>query len=246
VSAVKAKPKSSNTGFIAALAAVVVAGAGFMWWKSQQKPAEAQLTLPSVADEALAAKARGYTIGVPTAPVELIEFADFECPACGNFAALTEPQVRKELVDKGLIRYTFYDFPLVNAHPNTITASMAAACADDQGKFWDLHDKIFENQFEWSAQSTQNPRGVISVYAQRLNIDMPKWNACMDAGTHRERIQANYALGLVKKVPSTPTFFVNGTMVDTRSNSYDELKTAIDAAAAAVAPPAPAPAPAKS
>jgi protein-disulfide isomerase len=235
VSAAKVKPKSSNTGFIVALAAVVVAGGGFIWWKSQQKPAGLAMTLPSVADAALAAKAKGYTLGSPTSPVELIEFADFECPGCGNFAAVTEPQIRKELVERGLVKYTFYDFPLMNAHPNTITASMSAACADDQGKFWELHDKIFENQLEWSTQSTQNPRGVISTYAQKLGLDMPKWNACMDAGTHRERIQANYALGLVKQVPSTPTFFVNGTMVDTRSNSYDELKAAIDAATAATA-----------
>ncbi len=245
MSAVKVKPKSNNTGFIAALAAVVVAGGGFMFWKSQQKPAEAEFVLPSTADAALAAKARGYTLGSQTAPVELIEFADFECPACGNFAALTEPQIRKELVDKGVVKYTFYDYPLVNAHPNTITASMSAACADDQGKFWALHDAIFENQFEWSAQSTQNPRGVISTYAQRLGIDMPKWNACMDAGTHRERIQANYALGLVKQVRSTPTFLVNGTIVDTRSNSYDELKAAVDAAAAAAAPTPVVPVPAE-
>ncbi len=232
----KVRKQSSNTGFIIALVAVVVAGGGFIFWKTQNKPAAAAMTMPGVADSALAAKARGYTIGSATAPVEIIEFADYECPACGNFATITEPDIRKNLVATGLVRYTFYDFPLLNIHQNTVPASHAAACADDQGKFWELHDKIFEGQFEWNGQATGNPRGVISTYAQKLGLDMKKWDACMDANTHMERIKANYALGLTKQVPSTPTFFVNGTKLETRSNSYDEIKAAVDAATAATLP----------
>jgi protein-disulfide isomerase len=244
VSAKVQPKKSSNTGFIVALLAIVAAGGGFMFWKSQQTPVAPTLVLPTVADSAIAAKARGYTIGSPTAPVEIAEFADYECPACGSFATITEPDVKKNLVDAGIVRYTFYDFPLLNIHQNTATASMAAACADDQGKFWEMHDKIFEGQFEWNGQATQNPRGVISVYGQRIGLDMPKWTSCMEAGTHRERIQANYALGMLKQVGSTPTFFVNGKKLDARANSYDEIKAAVDAAIAAkAAMPAPAVAP---
>jgi protein-disulfide isomerase len=241
----KVRKQSNNTGFIVGLVAIVAAGGGFIWWRSQNQAPDVPITLPTTADAALAAKARGYTIGSPSAPVEIAEFADFECPSCGSFAAITEPDIRKNLVATGKVKYTFYDFPLMNLHPNTITASMAAACADDQGKFWELHDAIFENQFEWSGQATGNPRGVISVYAQRLGLDMPKWNACMDANTHLERIRANYALGLTKQVGSTPTFYVNGTKLETRSNSYDEIKAAVDAATPAAAATAPVPAPAK-
>ncbi|MDZ7631254.1 MAG: thioredoxin domain-containing protein [Gemmatimonadaceae bacterium] len=240
------KQKSSNTGFIAALAAIVVAGGALMFWKSQSTPAETAVIMPNVADSVLASKSRGYTIGSPTAPVEIMEFADFECPACGSFATITEPDIRKNLVATGLVRYTFMDFPLLNAHKNTIPASMSAACADDQGKFWEMHDAIFAGQYDWSGITTDNPRSVIAKYAQAIGLDMAKWNACMDADTHLERIKANYARGMTMQVGSTPTFFVNGTKLDMRSNSYDEIKAAVDAANAANLPiPSEVPAPAK-
>ncbi|HYW51643.1 MAG TPA: thioredoxin domain-containing protein [Gemmatimonadaceae bacterium] len=227
--------KSSNTGFLVALGVIVAAGGGFIWWKTQQPAPQAAIVLPGVGDSTLAGKARGYTMGSATAPVEIIEFADFECPACGNFAQITEPDVRKNLVATGKVRYTFYDFPLTNIHQNTIPAAMAAACADDQGKFWEMHDVIFEGQIEWNGIATNNPRKVLAGYAERLKLDLPKWNACMDAGTHAERIRANYALGLTKQVPSTPTFFINGQPMLGAAN-YDDIVKAVDAANAAREP----------
>jgi protein-disulfide isomerase len=231
------RKKSSNAGFTAALIGIVVAGGGFIFWKTQQKPVMAPISLPSVADSALAQQARGYTLGSANAPVEIVEFADFECPACGNFAQITEPDVRKNLVETGQVKFTFYDFPLVNAHKNTMTASMAAACADDQGKFWEMHDALFPGQIEWNGFATDNPRKVITSYAQRIGLDMTKWNACMDASTHADRIRANYALGLTKRVPSTPTMFVNGVMLEPPGAApYDAIKAAVDAAIAPTLP----------
>lgn len=242
------RKQSGNKGFMVALGAIVLAGGGFIAYKATRPAPAEPLVLPSMADSTLAAKARGYTIGSPTAPVEVMEFADFECPACGNYFTITEPDVRKNLVAAGKVRYTFYDFPLLNAHQNTVPASMSAACADDQGKFWEMHDELFTNQNEWNGIATGNPRGVITAYAQRIGLDITKWNACMDAQTHGERIKANYALGLTKQVSSTPTFFVNGTKM-IGAPPYDELKAAVDSAAAKVAAapagPAPAPVPAK-
>ena len=234
--ATQVRKQSGNNGFIIALVGIVLAGGGFIWWKTQQRPPEAVLTLPNVADSAMAAKAHGYTMGSPDAKVEIMEFADFECPACGNFWTITEPDVRKNLVATGLVRYTFYDYPLVNVHENTIPAAMSAACADDQGKFWEMHDAIFNGQIEWNGLATKNPRGVISTYAQKLGLDMAKWNACMDASAHADRIKANYALGMIKEVRSTPTFFVNGNNKMNGSPTYDELKAAVDAALAPTLP----------
>jgi protein-disulfide isomerase len=232
------RKQSGNTGFIIALVAIVAAGGGFMFWKTTQKPAVEALILPTTGDSTIAKGARGYTIGADTAKVELVEFGDFECPACGNYATITEPDVRKNLVATGIIRYTFYDFPLVNAHQNTIPAAMSAACADDQGKFWEMHDALFANQYEWNGQATSNPRGVITAYAQKIGLDLTKWNACMDASAHADRIKANYALGLTKTVPSTPTFFVNGVKLEA-NHTYDNIKAAVDAA---IAPTLPIPA----
>jgi protein-disulfide isomerase len=243
--ATQVRKKSGNNMFIFALLGVAVAGGAFIWWKKQQAPAQEPLVLPNVADSTMSAKAHGYTIGSPAAKVEIMEFADFECPACGNYFTITEPDVRKNLVATGIVRYTFYDFPLVNAHQNTIPAAMSAACADDQGKFWEMHDALFNGQIEWNGQATGNPRGVISTYAQKLGLDMTKWNACMDASAHADRIKANYSLGMVKQVGSTPTFFVNGNKM-AGAPAYDELKAAVDAALAptlaipSVVPEAPA------
>jgi protein-disulfide isomerase len=237
------KKKSGNSGFVLALVAIVAAGGGFIFWKSQQKPSLAPIALPTVADSSLAKQARGYTMGQANAPVEIVEFADFECPACGNFAQITEPDIRKNLIATGQAKYTFFDFPLVNAHKNTITAAMSAACADDQGKFWEMHDELFVGQVEWNGQATENPRKVISAYVTKLGLDAAKWNSCMDANTHADRIRANYALGLTKAVPSTPTFFINGTMLNGAAN-YDDIKARVDAAIAATLPiPAAPPAP---
>jgi protein-disulfide isomerase len=241
------RKKSGNGGFIAAMLGVVAVGGGFIYWKTQQKPAAVPVVMPSVSDTLLAKSARGYTIGSPTAQVEIAEFADFECPACGNFATITEPDIRKNLVATGKVRYTFYDFPLTNVHQNTIPASMSAACADDQGKFWEMHDAVFAGQYEWNGQATDNPRSVISKYAQTIGLDMPKWNACMDASTHADRIKANYALGVTKEVRSTPTILVNGVITTGRDN-YDSINAAVNAALAATLPiptavPEPVPAP---
>lgn len=245
MSAAPVRKKSNNSGFIVALAAIVVGGGGFIWWKTQQKPVELAVALPSTGDSVLAQKAHGYTIGSPDAKVEIMEFADFECPACGNYFTITEPDVRKNLVATGIIKYTFYDYPLVNSHRNTIPAAMSAACADDQGKFWEMHDALFSGQIEWNGEATTNPRGVIADYAKKIGLDMPKWNACMDATTHSERIRANYSLGLMKQVGSTPTFFVNGNKMAGAAN-YDELKAAVDAALAPTLPiPTSVPEPAK-
>lgn len=236
MSAKVSSKKSNNSGFVIALVGILIAGGGFIWWKTQQPPPAPAVVMPTVTDSLLASKAQGYTLGSPDAKVEIVEFADFECPGCGNFAVVTEPDVRKNLVATGQVRYTFYDFPLLNAHLNTVAASMSAACANDQGKFWEMHDAIFMGQIEWNGIATTNPRKILTGYAEKLGIDMAKWNACMDANTHAERIRANYALGLTKQVGGTPTFFIDGRLLQMRSNSYDEIKAAVDAANAAHLP----------
>ncbi len=226
------KPQGGNGRFFAILALVAVAGGAFIAYRMANKPAAAPPPMPSIGDTLLAKQAQGYTIGKADAPIEVMEFADFECPSCGSFSALAEPDIRKNYVETGKIRFTFYDFPLVNAHRNTMPAHNAAACANDQGKFWELHDRMMEQQAEWNGFATDAPRTVISGYAQQLGLDMAKWNACMDASTHEGRIKANYAFGLTQQVGGTPTFVIDGQL-HRGGNSYDDIARAIDAAIAA-------------
>jgi protein-disulfide isomerase len=174
--------------------------------------------------------------------VEVVEFADFECPACGQYASITEPDVRTRLVNTGKIRYRFMDFPL-SIHRNTWDASLAAACANDQGKFWEMHDALFMNQDRWNGEATSRPRGPIGDLAKGVGLDMAKYDACMDADTHRAKIQSHLAEAERRQLQSTPTFFFNGLMV-ANALPYDAFVKYVNeaTATAAKAPAAPVPA----
>lgn len=211
-------------GFWTALAAVAIVGiVALAWLASRPKTRVSQIdpNLPPLA-------AQGYVLGSPTAPVEVIEFADFECPACGQYAVLTEPQVRSDLVNTGKVRIRYIDFPL-QMHKNTWDASLAAACANDQGKFWEMHDALFANQDRWNGEATSRPRGPISELAKQIGLDMNKYGACMDNDTHRAQIQANEREALRRQIGQTPTFIFNGTVVP-GALPYDAFKHYVDEA----------------
>jgi len=221
--------------FYAALAIVALGGAGAIGYLSTRSKAQQVVT---AVDPALAREAEGYLMGDSTAPVQIVEFADFECPACGQFATITGPDVRERLVQTGLASYRFYDFPL-EQHQNTLAASHAAACADDQGKFWEMHDRIFAGQEEWNTQATNNPKPVFQGYARELNLDVGAWEQCYDSRKHQRRIEANRAEGERRRVRSTPTFIVGGRMIP-GAVPYDMMKALVDSARTEAGVPAPA------
>jgi protein-disulfide isomerase len=230
--------KKSNTGFIAVIGVVLVAGGAALWGTMQNKPKPIELPAGTALPQA-----EGYLRGNPNAPVSIVEFADFECPGCGQFATLQGPDIKARLVDAGLANFRFYDFPLTQIHGNTLFAHLAAACANDQGKFWEMHDQLFANQPEWSTQSTTNPRKVIEPLAQAIGLDMAAYNSCMDTQKHLPRIQANAAEGQQRGVNSTPTIIV-GNKLYAGGLTFDQLKKVVDSlAAAAPAAPAVTPAP---
>ena len=178
-------------------------------------------------------------LGDPKAPVQVIEFADFECPACGQFSTVTEPDVRARLIQTGKVSYRFFDFPLAQ-HRNTYVASLAAACANDQGKFWPMHDALYLNQPEWSTEATRDPLKYFLKYAQQLGLDQTAFKQCVTEQRHLPTILGNKKEGEKVGVQSTPTFVI-GKKVIAGAISYDEFRAQVDsAAAAAAAPPAPA------
>ena len=233
----KAKRPASRGPFLAILALVAVAGIAALAWVSTRPKQTVRTVDPNLPP----AKAEGYTLGNPSAPVEIVEFADFECPACGNYATITEPDVRKRLVETGQARMRFYDFPLP-MHKNTWTASHAAACANDQGKFWEMHDRLFAGQYEWGGEATSNPLKVIKGYAQQLGLNVDTFTSCVENATHQRQIEANQAEGERRGINQTPTFVIGGKVIP-GSLPYDELKKYVDEAAKQ-APAAPATVPA--
>ena len=207
-SRVVSEQRRSNRPFVIALGVIAIVGVlALAWVVTRPKAGVTDVDL-----KADPTQARGYVLGDTTAPVQVIEFADFECPACATFATLTEPDVRKQLVETGKVGWRYFDFPLP-MHRNTWDASNAAACADEQGKFWAMHDMLFANQDRWNGEATSSPKRVFKSYAEALSLDVPKWEACYDADRYRSRIASNRAEAERRNVESTPTFIIGGKMV---------------------------------
>lgn len=195
------------------------------------KPKSSSVQTLDTADTTNAGPPQGYLIGKVDAPVKIIEFADFECPSCGNWSTVQEPDVRTRIINAGLANLTYYDFPLTQ-HRNTLAASNAAACADEQGKFWQMHDRLFQAQDEWNGEATDAPKPFFKRYAAEVGLDVSKWEACYDARKYQKRISANLADGLRRGVNSTPTFVI-GNRLYPGMRPYDELRKIVDSAAKA-------------
>jgi protein-disulfide isomerase len=225
-----AKRGGPGRGFWLALVAIAIVGLVALSWVASRPKSQVSRIDPNLPP----LTAQGYLLGSPTAPVEVIEFADFECPACGQFATITAPDVRTRLVNTGQVRIRFIDFPLA-MHKNTWDASLAAACANDQGKFWQMHDALFANQDRWNGETTSRPRGPISDLAKGIGLDMNKYGACMDSDAHRAQIQANEQEGERRQIGQTPTFIFNGLVVP-GALPYDAYKHYVDEAMKSVPP----------
>lgn len=163
--------------------------------------------------------AQGVAQGDPSAPVTVMEFADFQCPACQSFALRVKPQVNLRYVDPGQVRFVFHDFPL-SQHPNAFLAARAARCAQDQDRFWEYHDHLFQNQGSWSPDSS--PTGRFVDYAEELGLDAETFEGCLRSDRHAELVTANIHLGQQLGVPGTPAVYVSrgGGMVS-RVQSFD-------------------------
>ena len=225
-----------NRKFYMTLGGIAVIGAAMVGYAATRPSAPVATAVdPNVP----AGPVEGYVMGSPSAPVEIVEYADFECPACAQFAIVTEPQVRQLLVQTGKARFRFFDYPIKEIHPNTQSAHLAAACANDQGKFWEMHDRLFQGQDRWNAAATRNPKGVFTGFVREIGIDANAWEDCYDDKRHAARIEASHAAGEMRRIRSTPTFIVGNTMYP-GAIGYDALKAMVDSAAAAAPAKAPA------
>jgi protein-disulfide isomerase len=119
-------------------------------------------------------------------------------------------------------------------HKNTWAAHIAASCAEAQGKFWEMHDRVFAGQDEWNGEATSNPKKVLRKYAGEIGLDVNAWDNCFDTRQPVPRIKANAAEGFRRNVNSTPTFFIGNKQA--LSIGYDEMKRLVDEALAAAKP----------
>lgn len=142
------------------------------------------------------------TQGDPKAPVRIVEFGDFQCPACGAAYPITKDIVAK---NSSKIYFVFRHFPL-SIHPNAQIAAQNAEAATLQGKFWQMHDILYEKQNEWTPM--QDPQPKFDEYAKSIGIDINKFHD--DIKNTIGEVNSDYTLGNKVGVDSTPTFFING------------------------------------
>ena len=152
---------------------------------------------------------QGYFKGSADAPVQITEFADYQCPFCQTFATLQMPTIEERLIKTGRVRWRYRDFPL-QQHPFARLAAHSAACADEQGKYWEQHQRIYEGQPEWASVRDAGP--LFRGYAKASGLDLGRYDACMKAGKYAGRIQASYNEGVQVGVSSTPTLLVSGRL----------------------------------
>ncbi len=142
--------------------------------------------------------ATGQAMGSASAPLVLIEFTDYQCPYCRNFAVSTFPALKTKYIDTGKVQFVSRDFPL-DFHPNAMIAAHAARCAADQGKYWELRTVLFTN-------NTALQKDKLLGYARDLSLDVPKFQQCLDQETHGASIRADLSDALAAGVEGTPTF----------------------------------------
>jgi len=160
--------------------------------------------------------------GKADAPITVVEYADFQCPACGVFATTMEAGIVKDYIDTGKVRLVFHDFPLPQ-HANAIAAAEAARSAADQGAFWPYHDLLYAKQAEW--ENSAQPLALFAAYAEQLKLDRGKFEAAFNSHTHQSTIMQLYQDSSNGGVNQTPTFVIDG-----KAYYANELRTAIDTA----------------
>jgi protein-disulfide isomerase len=207
----------------AAVALVGVAALGYLVTRPATVSIPANVTVQASDTSGF----RGYVKGSPAAPIEITEFADYQCPFCQTFATLQMPTIQERLIDTGRLRWRYRDFPL-QQHPFARLAAHSAACADEQGKYWEQHDRIYAGQQDWAGAKNAAP--AFRDYAKASGLDLGRYDACMKASKYAGRIQASYNEGVQLGVSSTPTLLVGDRLYRGRVDS-DAITKLVDSLA---------------
>jgi len=193
---------------VGAICLIIVGAAVFTSTKSQP-PSD-------ISNEELVRK-DSNVLGSHDAKVVIVEFSDFQCPACSAAASIVK-ELAKEYGDKILV--VFRHFPIISSHPYALRAAAAAEAAGEQGKFWEYHDKLFENQENLKDDD-------LKKYAKEIGLDMDKFEKAFNSEKLKEKVRADIDAGEKYGVNATPTFFINGE-VHRGVIPLEEFRTIID------------------
>lgn len=165
-------------------------------------------------------------VGNEKAKVTIVEFSDFQCPFCRVFWSGAYQQIKKEYIDTGKVKLVYRDYPL-SFHPAAQTSAEAAECAHEQGKFWEMHDKIFGEQAKQGTGTVTYGAIELKKWASQIGVDLAKFNQCFDSGKYKTEVENDFADGSAYGVSGTPTLYVNGNPI-VGAQPFSVFKTIID------------------
>jgi protein-disulfide isomerase len=182
-------------------------------------PDQPTLTVDAVASS-------DQTKGNSDSKILFVEYGDFQCSACGRYYPLLK-QLNQEFGDR--IQFVYRHFPLRQTHPHAQLAAQVAEAASKQGKFWEMHDLLFENQQEWS--ELRSTKKTFNKYAEELNLDLERFKQDVSSKETKGKVNNDYSSGIKAGVNSTPTLFLNGKKLQ-NPRGYDDLKKLVEEALA--------------
>ncbi|MFQ5690854.1 MAG: DsbA family protein [Gemmatimonadota bacterium] len=223
-------PGGTRRPFYVALVAVAVAGIGFLIFaRGDHGDSAANRPLPAWARDVKADPAAGVSVGPEDAPVTIMEFADYQCPHCAEFSAVTGRMIRQNYAEgAGLVRWVMFDYPL-GSFPNSVPAALAARCAGAQGAYWPMHDMLLGRQARWGF--SRSPEKKFEEFAEQLGLDRGKFKQCLKDRTYLQQVLGARGYGDQLGVQATPTVFLNGRRLSAQEMAYDPLEKLIRAAA---------------
>ncbi len=171
-------------------------------------------------------------MGNPNAPVTVVEYSDFQCPFCSRFFTETLPQLEENYIDTGKIKFVYKDLPLDSLHPNARAAHIAAECADEQGKFWEYHDVLFEKQPQWSNLASSEIENTLTQFATDMGLQAASFESCMQSPNIADEVNKDTLEAASFGATGTPTFFIgnekNGFIKLVGAQPYAAFQRVID------------------
>jgi protein-disulfide isomerase len=195
------------------LAVGVAAGAAVLLSRQAEEPAAdtTAASAPSSGPPAYVASGGGQFRGPATAKVTLVEFGDYQCPSCKAYHPLVQALLERYPQQ---LRLEFHHYPLISIHPHAMQAATAVEAAGEQGRYWEMHDLIFENQDQWSRKP--NPEADFLTYASRIGLNQNAFMQAMRSPAIQDRILKDVVRAREARIEGVPTFFIDGQMIDNK------------------------------
>ena len=162
----------------------------------------------------------GAMKGDKNAKLTLVEFTDYQCPFCSRHLRDTFPQIENDYIKTGKVRYVLREFPLESIHPQAVKAAEAAGCAGEQGKYWEMHDRLFANQNALAPAQ-------LASHAEAVSLDAGKFKTCLDSGKFTAKVRKDLADAQKYGATGTPTFFIG--LTDPKSSEIKAVRKIVGA-----------------